>query len=335
MGRQILTTVVGSYPIPEWLLAMPTEQALRDAMATVFHTQELAGIDMVVDGELYRFDVNHPETNGMIDYFIGKIRNIRTAITRSEEKMFREMAGMTFRAKPAGVVEGQLGEGTLNLVRDYQRARSLTHKPLKFTITSPYMLAKTLVDRSYKSREALVTAIADVLAAQVAEIDADVVQVDEANLTGHPEDAPMVAEAINRIVDGVQKKAAVHLCFGNYGGQSIQKGHWAQLMAFMNSLHVDHVVLEMAFRGYDELAHFKELRPEIGIGLGVVDVKRTVVETPEDIARAIEAAEKIVGKDRITYIHPDCGFWMLKRSIADAKMAALVKGRDLFLGQTR
>jgi 5-methyltetrahydropteroyltriglutamate--homocysteine methyltransferase len=56
------------------------------------------------------------------------------------------------------------------------------------------------------------------------------------------------------------------------------------------------------------------------------------VESPELVAQRIEAATKIVGPDRITWVHPDCGFWMNKRSIADRKIAALVKGRDLFLG---
>jgi len=73
---QIQTTVVGSYPIPDWLPALPSQQALKDATATVFHTQELAGIDLVADGELYRFDINHPDTNGMIDYFIRPLSEV-------------------------------------------------------------------------------------------------------------------------------------------------------------------------------------------------------------------------------------------------------------------
>ena len=64
---RIQTTVVGSYPVPDWLLAAPSEQALLDATRVVIGTQEQAGIDVVCDGELYRFDVNHPETNGMIE----------------------------------------------------------------------------------------------------------------------------------------------------------------------------------------------------------------------------------------------------------------------------
>ncbi len=71
----IKTTLVGSYPVPAWLAAHPSELALKDATAVVIHLQELAGIDLVVDGELYRFDPDHPETNGMIEYFVAHARN--------------------------------------------------------------------------------------------------------------------------------------------------------------------------------------------------------------------------------------------------------------------
>ena len=74
------------------------------------------------------------------------------------------------------------------------------------------------------------------------------------------------------------------------------------------------------------------MNPRIGIGLGVVDIKVNHVETPEEIAGAIERAEKALGPGRVRYVHPDCGFWMLKRSVADRKIAALVKGRDLVSG---
>ena len=71
----------------------------------------------------------------------------------------------------------------------------------------------------------------------------------------------------------------------------------------------------------------------LGFGLGVVDIKATEVESAEAVARAIERAESLLGEGRVKYIHPDCGFWMLKRSIADAKIRALAKGRDLFEGR--
>src|SRR5205807_7739150 len=110
----IQTTVVGSYPLPEWLVALPSRQALLDATSVVFRTQELAGIDLVADGEFYRFDVNHPETNGMIDYFIRPMAGVRSAISREELALFRREAGMRYRSEPAGVVESALGEGLLN-----------------------------------------------------------------------------------------------------------------------------------------------------------------------------------------------------------------------------
>ena len=195
------------------------------------------------------------------------------------------------------------------------------------------MLAKTLVDRHYKSTADLALALADVLAAQVKHLDAEVVQLDEANLPGAPDEWEWAAAAINRVLDAVRTTPAVHLCFGNYGGQSPQRGTWAKLMRYLNALHVDHVVLECAHRPPEELAVFKDLRPEIGMGLGVVDIKRTEIESADSIARAIEAAERAIGAGRVKYIHPDCGFWMLKRSIADGKIRALAQGRDLYEGR--
>jgi 5-methyltetrahydropteroyltriglutamate--homocysteine methyltransferase len=332
--REIQTTVVGSYPVPDWLPVLPSQQAVRDATAVVFHTQELAGIDLVADGELYRFDVNHPETNGMIDYFIRPMAGIRAAVTREELRRFQQEAGMSYRSEPAGVVEDAVGEGLLNLPRDYRRARELTRSRLKFTLTGPHMLSKVLLDRHYPDRASLAHALAGVLAAQVAEIDADVVQIDEANITGAPEEAPWAAEAINQVLDAVPGETAIHLCFGNYAGQTVQRGTWNALIGFMNRLRVGHVVLEMARRsGENELEALRDLRPEIGIGLGVVDIKDNEVEAPDEIARRIERAVNALGAGRVRYVHPDCGFWMLKRSVADAKMRALVQGRDRFEGQ--
>jgi 5-methyltetrahydropteroyltriglutamate--homocysteine methyltransferase len=93
--------------------------------------------------------------------------------------------------------------------------------------------------------------------------------------------------------------------------------------------------MENAHRPAEELAAFRDLRPEIGMGLGVVDIKRTDVESADAIARAIERAETVLGRGRVRYIHPDCGFWMLKRPIADAKIRALVQGRDLYEGRPK
>ncbi len=331
----IRTTVVGSYPVPDWLMAMPSQQGLIDATRVVFKTQEMAGVDVVVDGELYRWDVNHPDTNGMIDYFVRPMEGIREQITRADIAEFSKLSGMGFRVAPAGVVEGPIDEGVLNIPSDYARARQCTNHPLKFTLTGPHMLCKTLMDHHYKSQPELAQALGRALAKQVADLNPEVIQIDEANITGNPEEAEWAATAINLVLDAAVnvKEKGVHLCFGNYGGQSIQKGHWEKLMHLMNQLHCDHVVLEFAYRGYKELEYFRDgVEPRIGLGIGVVDVKVNTVETPEEIAGRIETAAKIVGADRIRWVHPDCGFWMNKRSIADRKIANLVRGRDLFLG---
>jgi 5-methyltetrahydropteroyltriglutamate--homocysteine methyltransferase len=248
---------------------------------------------------------------------------------------------MGFRAEPAGVVEGPIDEGTLNLSRDYLRARALTNHPMKFTLTGPHMLCKTLTDHHYKSKPVLCLALGRALAKQVADLDPQVLQIDEANITGHPDEGDWAADAINVVLDAVAARSsaskvekAVHMCFGNYGGQSIQKGEWKKLIGFLNRLRCGHVVLEFAFRGYDELAHFKEhLDPRIALGIGVIDFKVNTVESPDEVARRIETAVKIMGPGRVQWVHPDCGFWMNKRSIADRKMASLVKGRDLFLAR--
>src|SRR5713226_4087476 len=168
---RIQTTLVGSYPYPQWLVAHPGEQALRDATAVVLHLQELAGIDLVVDGELYRFDPNHPETNGMIEYFVRQMDGVRSEIRRSDIELFHKQSHLGFRRRPSAVVEGPVGEGTLDLVEAYQRVKALSTRPVKFTLTSPYMLARMLLDTHYKDHRALTLALADVLAAQVRAID--------------------------------------------------------------------------------------------------------------------------------------------------------------------
>jgi 5-methyltetrahydropteroyltriglutamate--homocysteine methyltransferase len=331
----IRTTVVGSYPVPSWLAAAPSTGNLRDAVMVVLKTQELAGLDVIADGELSRFDVNHPETNGMIDYFVRPLEGFDQRLTYAEMERVRRQPGMEFRTQWTGVVRGKLGEGTLNLPAAYAFVKGLTTRPLKFTVTSPYMLAKTVLNTHYPDLHALLMDLAEVLRQQVQAIDAAVVQVDEANLPGSPQDGPISAQAINHVLSGVRGEKAVHLCFGNYGGRTIQKGFFRELLPFFNALSCDHLVLEFARRGYDELEVFRDLKPTIALGVGVVDIKDNEAEKPDTIAGRIERAVKVLGPDRVKWVHPDCGFWMLLRSVADRKMRALVEGRDLYLGGRR
>lgn len=329
---EILTTTVGSYPVPDWLVSLPSEQAVVDATRVVFATQREAGIDVVTDGELYRFDVSHPDTNGMIEYFLRPLDGIRNDVGLKDWQAFAEKDTMRFRTQPAAVVTDAIGSGSLNLLRDCRRAASVAPGPLKFTLTSPYMLARTLLDHHYNDFDALVMALADVIAGQVAELPCACLQVDEANVTGSPEHAAIAARGINKILDAFPHEKAVHLCFGNYGGQTIQGGHWEQLVGFLDSLNADHVVLELAHRPKSDLVALKDVRGDLKMGLGVIDVKVNHVETPDEVAESIERIVNSLGDGRLRFVHPDCGFWMLKRSVADRKMKSLVEGRNLFLG---
>jgi len=329
----ILTTTVGSYSPIDWLVALPSEQAVLDATAVVIATQRRYGIDLPTDGELSRFDVNHPDTNGMIEYFISRIGGISTAVGMTDARAFRAKQEMNFRRKPAGVVREPLSEGVLDLYEDCARSASVAAGPFKFTLTSPYMLARTLLDNHYGDIEVLTLAIADILAAQVSDLPCACVQVDEANIPGSPEGIPVALQAINRILDNVKCQRAVHFCFGNYGGQTIQSGNWKRLLDFLNGLHTDHLVLELAHRPESDLDALAGIDPRIKLGIGVIDIKVNHIETPDEVAARIGRAAKKAGEDRIGWVHPDCGFWMLKRSVVDRKIEALVLGRDKYLGR--
>jgi len=256
-------------------------------------------------------------------------------VGRSITDEFSRHHPMGFRRKPAGVVVDRLGEGSLNLLADCQRAAAVAGGPFKFTVTSPYMLARTLLDHHYRDFDRLTMALGEVLAAQVKGLPAQCVQVDEANIPGNPSDAPLAAASMNLVLDAIDTgtERAVHFCFGNYGGQTIQKGNWKKLLGFLNALHTDHLVLELAHRPAADLDALKGIDKRIALGVGVIDIKVNHIETPDEVAARIEAVERKVGAGRVRWVHPDCGFWMVKRSIADRKIEALVKGRDKYLGR--
>ncbi|MCS7224636.1 MAG: cobalamin-independent methionine synthase II family protein [Armatimonadetes bacterium] len=326
-----LTTVVGSYPAPSWYVTMGQKAYLRDALMVVLKTQELAGVDVISDGEIVRFDPAHSETQGMVDYFLRPLDGMRTRLSAEEIQLFQKESRLRYRKEPAAVVVGRLEAGTLNLLADCSLSRSLTDKPLKFTVTSPYMLAHMVLDRFYGDRHQLAVDIARILSDQVKRLTCEVLQIDEPHLPGHPHDGPFAAEVINIVLDAFSGVKGVHLCFGNYGGQTIQKGFWKDLLPFFDSLKADHLVLEMARRGFQELEVFRDLPPHLSVGCGVVDIKDNEIESPETIARRIEKAVNVLGPERVQWVHPDCGLWMLHRSVADVKLRALVQGRDAFL----
>ena len=330
---RIKTTVVGSYPVLPWMVGHPSRLVLRDAVMAVLKTQELAGLELVTDGELARFDANHPEANGMVDYFLERLDGIRKAVSPADFERYRADRAAGYELLSGAIVVGKIGAGSLNLPRDCELTRSLTRQPLKFTCTGPHMLARMLDNRHYTDIVELAGDIAGVLRQQLELVDADVVQLDEASIAGAPQDARWAADIINRVLDGILCEKAVHICFGNYGGQPMLRGFWRDMIPFLNALRVDHLVLEFARRGYDELEVFRDLDPRIGLGIGVIDIKDNEVETPELIASRLERIVGVVGAERLKYVHPDCGFWMLQRSVVDRKIQALVAGRNLFEGR--
>lgn len=336
MSNQLKTTVVGSYPVPEWLKDSPSPAALNDAMRLVLDVQERAGVDVIGDGELGRWDLQRREPAGMVERFVRPMAGVQTGLTRSQRDAFLADSATAYRAKAPGVVVDQLGDGDLDLLQEYRQAKALTSHPLKFTLTSPYMLAKVVVDDHYHDLQRLAMSFADVLAEQLKSIDADVIQIDEPHLPGHPDESQLAADSINRVLDAAEPgvSRAVHLCFGNFGGQMIQQGDYRKLIGFLNLLHCDHVVLETTRRSESEVESLGQIDDRIGLGLGVIDVKDLQVESPEMVASRIERLAGLLGVDRLQYVHPDCGLQVLPRAVADGKLRALVMGRDLFVGNT-
>lgn len=329
------TTVVGSYPVPDWLKQRSDDEALDDALTVVLDAQRRAGIELIGDGELGRWDLQRRAPGGMVERFVRPLEGVEAELTRGQLDAYRSRGDMAFRSVPPGVVVGPLGDGRLNLKRDWDRARARADAPLKFTVSSPYLLAKTVADAHYGDLQSLAMAFAELLAGQLSGIDAAVVQVDEPNLPGSPADGALAAAAINRLLEGAERGArrAVHLCFGNYGGQTLQRGDYGRLIDFMNALRCHHLVLETTRRAPAELERLREVRADLRLGLGVIDVKDLQVETPDLVARRIEALARTVGAERIAYLHPDCGLRVLPRPAADGKLRALAAGRDRFLGR--
>ncbi|HXI30503.1 MAG TPA: hypothetical protein VNG89_18825, partial [Vicinamibacterales bacterium] len=89
MAPRVKTTVVGSYPMLPWMVGNPSRLVLRDAVMAVLKTQELAGLDLVTDGELVRFDASHPEANGMVEYFVSRLDGIRRAFSPADFERHR------------------------------------------------------------------------------------------------------------------------------------------------------------------------------------------------------------------------------------------------------
>lgn len=328
----IQTTVVGSYPVPTWLKVHPSPEAMRDAVRVVLQLQEHAGIDLLCDGELTRWNAREFRPSGMVERFVAQMAGVDANPNSVQRADYQKRNDVTYRSNPAGVITGELGPGELDMEREWRIASELTSLPLKFTVTSPYMIAKLVHDEWYRDFTQVLTRTADILAGQLSRVAAAVVQVDEPNLPGSPHDGLRAADAINTTLANVQGEKAVHLCFGNYGGQRIQQGDYNNLLAFFNHLACDHLVLETTRRPIEEIEALRDVKPEVAFAFGVIDVKDLQVETATTVAKRMESLASIVGVHRIKYVNPDCGLSHLPREVADQKLAVLRAGRDSFVG---
>jgi 5-methyltetrahydropteroyltriglutamate--homocysteine methyltransferase len=340
------TTVVGSYSVPEWLERLKTEYYQRRISArhlTEIHDvaikaavkdQELAGIDIVSDGELRR--------DNDVDYFLARIPGVHIP-QRAKTDYFDYYDAEVTRPLPEGPLTSTgagagadagpgLGLGLgLGLADDFRFTRQLTQRPVKFSFTGPFSLSRRIRDGAYSAPGDLVRALARRLNAEARELaaaGADFLQIDEPFLAGYPEHVELAVEAVNLVVEDVPATWALHVCYGNRYARPSWEGHYDFLFPAVLAARVDQIVLEFARKGLDDLRLIRQHDWDRWLGFGVIDVKSPQVETAEVVASRIRRALEYVPADRLM-VNPDCGLRHLAPEVAIAKLHAMVAGATM------
>jgi 5-methyltetrahydropteroyltriglutamate--homocysteine methyltransferase len=223
------------------------------------------------------------------------------------------------------------GTIAVGLAADYVFTRAHTAKPVKFSFTGPFSLSRRIRDSAYADPADLVRALARWLnsqARELADAGADLLQIDEPFLAGYPEAAGLAVEAVNIVTAGVDVSWALHVCYGNRYARPLWEGHYDFLFPAVLAADVDQLVLEFARKGPGDLALFRQYDWDRGVGLGVIDVKTTEVESQDLVASRIRRALDVVAAERLT-VNPDCGLRHLPADVARAKLRALVAGAAL------
>jgi 5-methyltetrahydropteroyltriglutamate--homocysteine methyltransferase len=316
------TTMVGSFSMPGWLERLKTDYFARRisrhdldeihdaAVRSAIKDQEMAGLDIVTDGELRR--------DNMIDYFVERLPGIQ--IDRSSKKFYYDFYDSE--------VLGKIPMAAVGLVDDFRFLLANTERAAKICITGPHSLCKRVRNKHYPTEEALATDIARVMNMELKELvkaGVKFIQIDEPYYSGFPEDINWGVKVLNILVEGVQAKIAVHICYGNRYGKPSWEGSYRYLFPAILDAKVHSLSLEFARRGGEDLDLFREFKPPFELGAGVIDVKDNSVETPDIVAERIRKTMKVVPPEKL-YVLPDCGLFHVPRDVAFAKLRAMVEG---------
>jgi 5-methyltetrahydropteroyltriglutamate--homocysteine methyltransferase len=327
------TTVVGSYPQPDWLIdraklgmrAPPRvraqelwqidpqwlEQAQDDATLLAIRDQELAGVDIITDGEMRRESYSNRFATALegID-----IENPAVVPSRS--------------GKPDLVprIIGKLRRKHAVELRDLQFLRKNTNHKIKITVPGPFTMSAQAKDFFYNDEAAVAMDYAAAVNEEIKDLfaaGADIVQIDEPYMQARPDQARAYGvDAINRAVEGVTGTTAVHLCFG-YAALVKNKPAGYSFLPELARCNVNQISIETAQPALD-FAVLEQL-PGKTIVIGVIDLNDATVETPEIIAERIKRVFKHVPPERIV-VAPDCGMKYIPRDIAFRKLQAMVEG---------
>ena len=328
------TTLVGSYPQPDWLIdrkrlvdIVPPrararelwrveekflQQAQDDATILAIRDQERAGIDIVTDGEMRRESYSNrftTELEGMDSDNPAQV----PARTPGRFQIVPRVVGKLQRTHPVQV-------------RDVEFLRANTDRQIKITIPGPFTMTQQLFDEHYNDETALAMDCAVALNGEIKDMFAagvDIVQLDEPFLQAQPEKAREFGIAsINRALDGVAGTTAVHLCFG-YAARVKNKPSGYSFLAELERSKANQISIETAQPKLDCSVLAK--LPSKTILLGVLDLADMNIESPGTIAERIRRALPYVAPERIV-VAPDCGLKYLPRDVAFGKMKAMAEG---------
>ena len=338
MGR-LVTTVVGSYPQPNWLIdrkrlgerlpprvrayelwqvAEPDlEEAQDDATRLAVQDMERAGVDIVTDGEMRRESYSNRFATALegVDLETPGVALDRTG----HENPVPRVVGPIRRARPVEV-------------RDVEFLRGLTDRRIKITVPGPFTMAQQAQDDHYGDEHSLALAYAEAVNEELRDLKAagaDVVQIDEPYLQARPEPARRYAvDAIRRALEGVEGETVLHTCFG-YAHIVHERLDGYPFLRELNGCAATHLSLEAAQPGLDPDA-LRDV-PDKVIVLGVLDLGSSEAETPEVVATRIERALEVLPPERLV-VAPDCGMKYLTRELAFRKLEAMVAGARLVDG---